>query len=202
MSSTDETKPATKSGRRNRKGEARRQKSNSAESPAPVQMQTPELEQEPVPQTDLEPVVSEPLEAVVAEAMVAEAMVAEAMVAEADAVLVDAPLPVDARLPADAPSPAESAAAEPSPVSLQTIANAYRDYTRKSFEEFGSFFEQLSGVRSLDKAMEVQTEFVKRAYENSVAESRKIRELHSKLARQTLDPFHLAGKAPETHRKT
>jgi hypothetical protein len=196
MSSTDETKPATKSGRRNRKGEARRQKSNSAESPAPVQMQTPELEQEPVSQTDLEPVVSEPLEAVVA-----EAMVAEAMVAEADAVLVDAPLPVDARLPADAPSPAESAAAEPSPVSLQAIANAYRDYTRKSFEEFGSFFEQLSGVRSLDKAMEVQTEFVKRAYENSVAESRKIRELHSKLARQTLDPFHLVGKAPETHRK-
>jgi hypothetical protein len=191
MSSTDETKPAAKSGRRNKKGEARRQKSNSPESPAPVQMQTPKREQEQVPQADLEPAVSQPLEAVVA-----EAMVAEAMVAQADAVLADAPLPAE-------PAPTEPATTEPSPVSLLTIANAYRDYTRKSFEEFGSFFEQLSGVRSLDKAMEVQTEFVKRAYENSVAESRKIRELHSKLARQTFEPFGgFVGKPPATHGKS
>ena len=101
------------------------------------------------------------------------------------------------------PPPTEPAAADPSPVSLQTIANAYRDYTRKSFEQFGSFFEQLTGVRSLDKAMEVQTEFVKRAYENSLTESQKIRELHRKLARQTLEPFEgLVGKRPETHGKS
>ena len=88
-------------------------------------------------------------------------------------------------------------------MSLQTIANAYRDYTRKSFEEFGSFVEQLSGARSLDKAVTVQTEFVKRAYETSVAESQKICELHSKLARQTFQPFQgLVGKARETHGKS
>jgi len=87
-------------------------------------------------------------------------------------------------------------------VSLQTIANAYRDYTRKSLEEFGSFVEQLSSVRSIDKAMMVQSEFVKRAYENSVAESQKICELHNRLAKQTLDPFKgLTGKAPATHGK-
>ncbi|WP_246669217.1 MULTISPECIES: phasin family protein [unclassified Bradyrhizobium] len=187
MSGTDETKPAAKSGRRNKKGEARRQKSNSPENPAPVEMQTPQREQEQAPQANQQPAVSESLEAVVA----------EAMVAEPDAVSADAPLP------ADAPSLAEPATVEPAPVSLQTIANAYRDYTRKSFEEFGSFFEQLSGARSLDKAMEVQTEFMKRAYESSVAESRKIRELHSKLARQTLEPFQgLVGKPPESHGKS
>jgi len=187
MSSTDEKKPAAKSGRRSKKGEARRQKSNSTEGTAPVQMQIAEPEQEQVPQTDLQPAASEPFEAAVAKA--------KAMVAEADAVPADTPAPTD-------PSPAEPAPAEPSPVSLQTIANAYRDYTRKSFAEFGSFFEQLSGVRSLDKAVEVQTEFVRRAYESSVTESQKIRELHRKLARQTLEPFEgLAGKAPETHGK-
>ena len=96
-----------------------------------------------------------------------------------------------------------AASAEPAPVSLQTIANAYRDYTRKSLEEFGSFVEQLSGVRSLDKAMTVQSEFVKRAYETSVAESQKICELHNRLAKQTLDPFKgLTGKAPATHGKS
>ncbi len=87
-------------------------------------------------------------------------------------------------------------------MSLQALANAYRDYTRKSIEEFGSFVEQLSGARSLDKAMTVQTEFVKRAYETSVAESHKICELHNRLARQTLDPFKgLTGKTPATHGK-
>jgi phasin family protein len=100
-------------------------------------------------------------------------------------------------------APTEPSPGEPAPVSLQTIANAYRDYTRKSIEEFGSFVEQLSGVRSLDKAMTVQTEFVKRAYETSVAESQKICELHNRLAKQTLDPFKgLTGKTPTTHGKS
>jgi len=39
-------------------------------------------------------------------------------------------------------------------------------------------------VRSLDKAFEVQTEFAKQAFETFLAESRKIHELHSELARQ------------------
>lgn len=185
MSSTDESKPAVKPARRHKKREARRQKSNPAESPAPVQAQ--KLEPAPVPQADPQAAVSEPIEAVVAEAMGAESVTAEA--------------PAETAAETDAPSPPEPA--EPAPVSLQTIANAYRDFTRKSFEEFGSFFEQLSGARSLDKAMEVQTEFVKRAYESSVAESQKIRELHRKLARQTLEPFgSFAGKTSETHDKS
>ena len=97
---------------------------------------------------------------------------------------------------------AESSPTELAPVSLQALANAYRDYTRKSIEEFGSFVEQLSGARSLDKAMTVQTEFVKRAYETSVAESHKICELHNRLARQTLDPFKgLTGKPPTSARQ-
>ena len=51
--------------------------------------------------------------------------------------------------------------------------------------------------------MTVQSEFVKRAYETSVAESQKICELHNRLARQTLDPFKgPAGKAPETRGKS
>ena len=196
MSGTDETKPAVKSGRRNKKGEARRQKSNSVESAAPAEAQAPELEPAQVPRSDLQPAVGEPLEAVVAEVMGAEAVIAEDVVAAPTVTESDA-------VATGAASPSEPAPAEPSPVSLQTIANAYRDYTRKSFEEFGSFCEQLSGVRSLNKAMEVQTEFVKRAYDNSVAESQKIRELHRKLARQTFEPFgNLVGKTPETHGKS
>ena len=57
---------------------------------------------------------------------------------------------------------------------LQAIATAYGDYTKKSFEDTKSFVEKLSGVKSLDKAIEVQTEFAKSAYETFVAESQKI----------------------------
>ena len=203
MSSTDQGKPTGKSGRRKGKGDRRKKavsQENLPESPAPDQLQSPDQDQElqqpqpdhaESPNVDQQPAVEEPVVAVVA-----------------------APEPQ----PAAAPSPsepasaesvsAESASAEPSPaepapVSLQAIANAYRDYTRKSFEEFGSFVEQLSGVRSLDKAMTVQTEFVKRAYETSVAESQKICELHNRLAKQTLDPFKgLTSKAPAKHSKS
>jgi len=228
MSTTDDTKPAGKSGRRKGKGEQRKkavsQKAVSQkavaqeslpESPAPAQLQSPDKELQPQldhvesPKVDQQPAVEEPVVAVVAspEPQPAEPLPSEppptepvsAAPSPAEPVSTEPPSaePVSAEPVSAAPSPAE-----PAPVSLQTIANAYRDYTRKSIEEFGSFVEQLSGVRSLDKAMTVQSEFVKRAYETSVAESQKICELHNRLAKQALDPFKgLTGKTPTTHGK-
>lgn len=78
--------------------------------------------------------------------------------------------------------------ADTSPIGLQTIATAYRDYTRKSFADAQSFFEKLSGARSLDKAFEAQTEFAKQAYETFMADSWRIRALYGELVRQTLKP--------------
>jgi phasin family protein len=72
---------------------------------------------------------------------------------------------------------------------MQAIASAYGDYTKKSFEDTKSMVEKLSGVKSLDKAIEVQTEFAKSAYETFVAESQKIAGLYSDLAKQTFKPF-------------
>src|SRR3954464_3158330 len=71
---------------------------------------------------------------------------------------------------------------------LQAIASAYGDYTKKSFEDTKSFVEKLSGVKSLDKALEVQTEFAKSAYENFAAESKKIAGLYTNLAKQACKP--------------
>jgi len=84
---------------------------------------------------------------------------------------------------------------------IQTIATAYGDYTKKSFEDTKSFVEKLSGVKSLDKAIEVQTEFAKSAYETFVAESQKIAGLYSDLAKQTFKPFEgiVAKFSPAAH---
>jgi phasin family protein len=72
---------------------------------------------------------------------------------------------------------------------VQAIASAYGDYTKKSFEDTKSFVEKLSGVKSLDKALEVQSEFAKSAYETFVAESQKIAGLYGDLAKQTFKPL-------------
>ena len=89
---------------------------------------------------------------------------------------------------------AVASASTPS-IDFQTIATAYGDYSKKSFEQTKAFVEKLSGVRSLDKAIEIQTEFAKQAYETFVTESQKIRELYSGLARQGFSPFErLAGR--------
>jgi phasin protein len=224
MSTTNDTKPPGKSGRRKGKGSERRKKAVSQEavsqeaasqeslpeSPAPAQLQSPDQEsQQPQPdhaespKVDQQPAVEEPVVAVVSSPEpqpAAEPSPSAEEPPSAEPALAQ-PAPVEAA--STEPASVDPSPAEPAPVSLQTIANAYRDYTRKSIEEFGSFVEQLSGVRSLDKAMTVQSEFVKRAYETSVAESQKICELHNRLAKQTLDPFKgLTGKPPAAHGKS
>src|SRR5258705_8791457 len=82
-----------------------------------------------------------------------------------------------------------TASANTFPGSFQAIATAYGDYTKKSFEDTKSFVEKLSGVKSLDKAIEIQTEFAKTAYETFVTESQKIAALYSDLAKQSYKPF-------------
>jgi hypothetical protein len=75
------------------------------------------------------------------------------------------------------------------PGGFQAIATAYGDYTKKSFEDTKSFVEKLSGVKSFDKAIEIQTEFAKTAYETFVTESQKIGALYGDLAKQSYKPF-------------
>ena len=78
-----------------------------------------------------------------------------------------------------------TASANAFPGGFQAIAAAYGDYTKKSFEDTKTFVEKLSGVRSLDKAIEIQTEFAKTAYETFVSESQKISAMYGDLAKQS-----------------
>ena len=82
---------------------------------------------------------------------------------------------------------------------LSAIATAYGDYAKRSYEDTKSFVEKLSGVKSVDKALEAQSEFAKSAYETFVADSQKIAGLYGDLAKQVFKPLEtLAGKfAPQ-----
>jgi hypothetical protein len=126
--------------------------------------------------------------------------------APADAPSIGAAAPADApsigaAAAADALSIDAAAPADDGPVSVQTIANAYADYTRKSLQESRSFAEKLMGVRSFDNAIEVQTEFARQSLANFVAGSQKICELYGKLATQIFRPWEgLAAKVAQAGR--
>ena len=72
---------------------------------------------------------------------------------------------------------------------LSAIVNAYGDYTKKSYEDTRSFVEKLSGVKSLDKALEAQSDFARTAYETFVSDSQKIATLYGDLAKQAFKPL-------------
>jgi hypothetical protein len=96
---------------------------------------------------------------------------------------------------------AANASASGFPAGFQAIATAYGDYTKKSFEDTKSFVEKLSGVKSFDKVIEIQTEYAKTAYETFVTESQKIGALYGDLAKQSYKPLAgLVAKMNPTNR--
>ncbi|GJD48195.1 hypothetical protein OPKNFCMD_0911 [Methylobacterium crusticola] len=81
--------------------------------------------------------------------------------------------------------------------SSQAIAVEATDFAKQSFEQSAAVMEKLAGVRSLDKALEIQTEYLKTSYERFIAQSTKMGELYSNLAKEMLKPFEgLAPKVP------
>jgi hypothetical protein len=73
--------------------------------------------------------------------------------------------------------------------SARAIATEIADYSKKSFEESTSALEKLFGVKSIEKAIELQTEYAKSAYEGFVAEATKIGEMYTARAKETYKPF-------------
>jgi hypothetical protein len=73
--------------------------------------------------------------------------------------------------------------------SVQAIAVEMADYSKKAFEDGAAATEKLFGAKSLEKAVEVQSDYFKTAYEGLVSRSAKCGELYSDLAREVYKPF-------------
>jgi hypothetical protein len=71
----------------------------------------------------------------------------------------------------------------------QEIASQIADYSRRSFEQGTKTVENLLGARSLDKAVEVQTEHARSAYENYVSHATKLGHLYTDLAKETFKSY-------------
>jgi hypothetical protein len=75
---------------------------------------------------------------------------------------------------------------------LQTIMAESADYTKKSLENGSVFFEKLLGVKSLEAAIQLQSEYLKTAYADFVAQATKIGELYSDFLKEAFRPIELA----------
>ncbi|MET0538508.1 MAG: phasin family protein [Xanthobacteraceae bacterium] len=72
---------------------------------------------------------------------------------------------------------------------VQAITVELADYSKKTFEQSTAATEKLIGAKSLDKAFEVQTDYLRNCYEGFVAEATKLGELYSDVAREAYKPF-------------
>jgi hypothetical protein len=71
---------------------------------------------------------------------------------------------------------------------VQEIAVQTGDYSKRSFEQTQGLVEKLLGVKTLDKAIEMQSDFAKQAYEGFVAQTSKVGELYANLVKETMKP--------------
>jgi hypothetical protein len=178
MSTTDEKRPKARSGQRGGK----------AKQAGPKADQRQRAKPEPTP----------------VEAEVVETAVSMNEILPVEVVAAHDPTDINALDPTDiepAPAPAEpltNAAlvpVSPAPVvvagpvetfwiGFQTIAAAYRTCAWRSIEETMGLVEKLALTPSLEKTIEVQNEFTRKACDGAVADSQKIWRLYGEVTRQ------------------
>jgi hypothetical protein len=69
------------------------------------------------------------------------------------------------------------------------------DYAKRSYENSTKAMEKLFGVKSLDKVIEVQSEYAKAVYEDYTTQATKLGKLYTDLAKEAFKPYEgLAAK--------
>jgi phasin family protein len=75
---------------------------------------------------------------------------------------------------------------------FQAIAAEVTDYSKKAFEDSTRAFEQLIGAKSIEQAVEIQSQYAKKAYDAYVAEVSKLGEMYVGLAKDAYKPVEVA----------
>ena len=78
---------------------------------------------------------------------------------------------------------------------MKTIATAHAEAAKTFFEQGRNYLEQLTQVKSPDKAIELNSEYAKTAYETFVAETKKIGDLYKDFTKEALTGFGMSKAA-------
>ena len=77
---------------------------------------------------------------------------------------------------------------------FQALAAEMTEYSKKTFDDAIRTWEQLIGVKSLDQAIEIQSQYAKRVYENHMAETTKLGEMYARMVRDAAQPVEQASR--------
>jgi hypothetical protein len=77
---------------------------------------------------------------------------------------------------------------------FQALAAEVTDYSKKAFDDGIHTWEQLVGVKSVDQAVEIQSQYAKRAYDRYVGEVSKLSDMCIDMARKAYKPVEQAGR--------
>ena len=82
--------------------------------------------------------------------------------------------------------------------STQALAGEMSEYSKRSFEDGSKTMEKLLGAKTLEQAIEIQTNYAKTAYEGFITGATKIGGLYTDLAKETYKSFEssLSKTAP------
>jgi len=77
---------------------------------------------------------------------------------------------------------------------FQTLAAEMMEYSKAAFDDAIRTWEQLIGVRSLEQAIQIQSDYAKRVYENHMAELKKLGEMTVGMVRDASKPVEDASR--------
>jgi tRNA splicing ligase len=71
----------------------------------------------------------------------------------------------------------------------QAIGAEIGDYSKRSFEEGSATLEKLLASKSVEQAVEIQTSYAKRAYEEYMQQMTKLGGMYAKIAKEAYKPI-------------
>jgi hypothetical protein len=77
---------------------------------------------------------------------------------------------------------------------FQALAAEMMNYSKSAFDDAIRTWEQLIGVRSLEQAIQIQSDYAKRVYENHMAELKKLGEISGGMVRDASKPVEDASR--------
>jgi phasin family protein len=77
---------------------------------------------------------------------------------------------------------------------FQALAAEMMEYSKAAFDDAIRTWEQLIGVRSLEQAIQIQSDYAKRVYENHMAELKKLGEMCVGMVRDASKPVEDASR--------
>ena len=86
--------------------------------------------------------------------------------------------------------------------SYQEIATSAAEYSKKAFETAKETAEKLAACKSFENAIQIQTDYAKSAYEDFMAQSKKMGELYTAVAKETFKPIQTAMEKTTEGAKT